>query len=313
METRAHYVAVGLFAVISVCAALLFGLWLTKSGSDKQYKNYDIVFNEAVSGLTQGSAVQYSGIKVGDVIQLELDPKNPNKVWARVRISSSTPIREDVHAKLTSAGITGTSMIQLSSTNESSPLIVTKGNDVPVIVAEPSAFSQLKAGGEDLMTNLINISSNLDDLTSPDNIKHINKTLSNLDQVTGLVVDERENIKTIVKELAQASRNMNETLTQTTKLTKNANDVMGTQGKQLMVDATKTMASLERASTSIDKLLKENGGSINEGVQGLKEIEPTLNELRKSLISLRNITNRMEEDPAGYIFGQEKTKEFTPK
>lgn len=313
METRAHYVVVGLFAVISVCAALLFGLWLTKAGSDREYKYYDVVFNEAVSGLSQGSSVQYSGIKVGDITRLELDPKNPNKVWARVRISSSTPVREDVIAKLTPSGITGTSTIQLSSTNETSPLLISKGNKIPVIVATPSAFSQLKSGGEDLMTNLISISSNLEELTSPKNIKHINKTLENLEQVTGVVVDERENIKVIIKQLAQSSEKMNETLSETAKLTRNANGLMDTQGKQLIVDASKTMASLEQTSASIDKLLKENGGAFGEGMQGLKEIEPTLNELRKSLTSLRNITNRMEEDPAGYLFGQEKTKEFTPK
>ncbi len=79
METRAHHVLIGLFSVIVIGAALLFGLWLAKSGSEGKFNYYDIVFNEAVSGLSQGSSVQYSGIKVGDVAFLRLDPKDPRK------------------------------------------------------------------------------------------------------------------------------------------------------------------------------------------------------------------------------------------
>lgn len=99
METRAHHVLIGLFTVIVVAGALLFGLWLAKSSVDTEFKDYEIVFNEAVSGLSKGSAVQYSGIKVGDVVTLRLDPKDPRRVLARIRLGGDTPIKEDTEAK----------------------------------------------------------------------------------------------------------------------------------------------------------------------------------------------------------------------
>ena len=123
METRAHHVLIGLFSVIVIGAALLFGLWLAKSGSEGKFNYYDIVFNEAVSGLSQGSSVQYSGIKVGDVAFLRLDPKDPRKVWARIRVVASAPIKQDTTAKLALTGITGTSIIQLSSGTPASPML----------------------------------------------------------------------------------------------------------------------------------------------------------------------------------------------
>ncbi|MAE23259.1 MAG: ABC transporter permease, partial [Pseudomonas sp.] len=64
MEPRAHHVLIGLFTVLTVGAALLFGLWLNSSSSDRAFTDYEVIFNEAVTGLSQGSAVQYSGIKV---------------------------------------------------------------------------------------------------------------------------------------------------------------------------------------------------------------------------------------------------------
>lgn len=83
METRAHHVLIGLVTVLVVAGAMLFGLWLAKSSVDSTFKDYEVVFNEAVTGLSKGSAVQYSGIKVGDVISLRLDPNDPAGCWRR--------------------------------------------------------------------------------------------------------------------------------------------------------------------------------------------------------------------------------------
>ena len=141
METRAHHVLIGLFSVIVIGAALLFGLWLAKSGSEGKFNYYDIVFNEAVSGLSQGSSVQYSGIKVGDVAFLRLDPQDPRKVWARIRVVASAPIKQDTTAKLALTGITGTSIIQLAAA--ASPMLEGKDGKIPVIVATPSPLTQL--------------------------------------------------------------------------------------------------------------------------------------------------------------------------
>lgn len=312
METRAHYVVVGLFTIIVICAALLSSLWLTKAGSDKQFNYYDVVFNEAVNGLSQGSSVQYSGIKVGDITQLKLDPNNPNKVLARIRVSAATPIRQDTQAKLTPTGITGTAIIQLSSGKEFSPLLKGEGDNVPVIVATPSALSKLLTNSEDLMTNVNLLVGNLNDLVSQKNITSINKTLNNLEQITNSVNNERENIQVTLQQFALASKQANETLSQTNKLTQNANTLLNTQGKQLLTDATKTMASLEQTSSTLNKLLKENDKSIENGIQGLNELGPALSELHKTLTSLRSITTRLEENPAAYLSGQENPKEFTP-
>ena len=48
-----------------------------------------------VSGLSKGSSVQYNGIKVGDVIELRLDDKDPRRVLARIRLAANTPVKVD--------------------------------------------------------------------------------------------------------------------------------------------------------------------------------------------------------------------------
>lgn len=48
---------------------------------DDAFKDYEVIFNEAVSGLSRGSPVQYNGIKVGDVAQPAPGPEGPAPYW----------------------------------------------------------------------------------------------------------------------------------------------------------------------------------------------------------------------------------------
>lgn len=177
METRAHHVLIGLFTVIVVVSALLFGLWLAKSSVDSEFKDYEVVFNEAVSGLSRGSSVEYSGIKVGDVVNLRLDPNDPRRVLARVRLSGETPIKQDTQAKLALTGITGTSIIQLSGGTPQSPPLTGHDGEPPVIVAAPSPIARLLNNSDDVMTNINLLLHNANEVFSSDNVQRLSNTL----------------------------------------------------------------------------------------------------------------------------------------
>lgn len=291
---------------------MLCGLWLAKSGSEGKFNYYDIVFNEAVSGLSQGSSVQYSGIKVGDVAFLRLDPKDPRKVWARIRVVASAPIKQDTTAKLALTGITGTSIIQLSSGTPASPMLEGKDGKIPVIVATPSPLTQLLSNGEDLMGNINQLIARFSNLLSEENTARISRTLDHLDQATGALSAERENVSAVMQQLAQASRQANAALAQASELMRSANGLLNEQGKGMLENANKTMASLERTSATLDQLISENRHSLDGGIQGLAELGPAVSELRDTLAALRGISRRLEENPANYLLGREKTKEFTP-
>lgn len=148
MEPRAHHVLIGLFTVLTVGAALLFALWLNKAGADRAFTDYEVIFNEAVTGLSQGSAVQYSGIKVGDVISLGLDPNDPRTVRARIRIVGHTPIKKDTRARLAITGVTGLAVIQLHGGSPESPPLEGKDGQPGIIIADRSPLSRLMANGE---------------------------------------------------------------------------------------------------------------------------------------------------------------------
>ncbi|MGV8919015.1 MAG: MlaD family protein [Pseudomonas sp.] len=312
METRAHHVLIGLFTVIVVAAALLFGLWLAKSSVDTAFKDYEIVFNEAVTGLSRGSAVQYSGIKVGDVVQLRLDPEDPRRVLAQIRLAGDTPIKEDTQAKLAITGITGTSIIQLSGGTPGSAELVGVYGKLPVIVASPSPIARLFNDTGDLLSGLTQLLHNTNDMFSEDNIKNLTLMLQHMEQATAVISDEREDLRQTLKQLTVVSRQASTTLDQFSLLARGAHDLLNTDGKQLFSNAQQAMKSIEQSSATINSLLNSNHDSINGGMQGLAELGPAVRELRDTLASFRTISRRLEANPSGYLLGRDKNKEFEP-
>ncbi len=312
METRAHHVLIGLFTVVVVTAALLFGLWLAKSSTDRQFAEYQIIFKEAVTGLSQGGAVQYNGIKVGDVTQLKLDPQDPRRVLARIRVGADTPIRQDTHAKLALTGVTGMAVIQLSGGSPSSPPLTSPNGDLPVIVADPSPLSKLLANGEDVMTNINDVVSRASQLMSEENVARISRTLDHLDKATGAVADQRDDIRELISQLAVASKQASATLAQTEQLARSANGLVDQQARATLESARNAMASLERSTAAIDRLLNDNRAALNGGMQGLGELGPAVRELRDAANSLRGITRKLDDNPAGFLLGRDRSKEFVP-
>jgi phospholipid/cholesterol/gamma-HCH transport system substrate-binding protein len=306
METKAHHVLIGAFTLVVIAAAVVFALWLARTSVNRQYHYYDIVFTESVTGLSKGGAVQYNGIQVGEVSQLKLDPRDPRKVVARVRLAADTPVKMDTRAKLGLLGLTGVAFIQLTGGKpESAPLLPTPDNPVPQIPSESSALSQLLNSGADIVTSLNGILAKADSLLSQENIDRINRTLAHLDQTMGAVADERDDIRTLLQQATAASKELNETLHSTNALVNN-------QGKATLDSARAALASLQHTSETLDKLLAENRGSLQSGLEGVSQLGPALRELRGTLRDVRGLTQKLQGNPAGYLLGRDRPQEFDP-
>ena len=312
METRAHHVLIGLFVIIAFAGILLFSLWLGKSSTEREFAYYDIVFNEEVSGLTPGSPVEYSGIKVGDVEKLQLAPDDPRKVIARVRLSASTPVKQDTHARLALANITGSALIRLFGGSPGSSSLQASEDFIPVIIADPSPISRLLANGENLLANLNSLIANANLLLSEDNIRNLSKMLDNAEEVTGIVATQKTELADTLHQINLLSKQAGTAMRDISALAGNASGLLTTHGRQALDNAARSMASLEQTTRRIDQLLANNKSSLESGIQGLNGLGPALQELRLALASLNRLSRRIEEDPSGFLLDREKNKEFQP-
>ena len=50
METRANYVLIGAFTVLTAVFLLLFALWAAKFSSDRDWDRYEVIFSAPVTG-----------------------------------------------------------------------------------------------------------------------------------------------------------------------------------------------------------------------------------------------------------------------
>ncbi|THF61710.1 MlaD family protein [Pseudothauera rhizosphaerae] len=313
METRAHHILIGLFTVIVVGAALAFALWLGKVDRDRQFHHYDVVFEEAVAGLSKGSTVEFNGIKIGEVDSLRLDPQDPRRVLARIRVDSEAPIRTDTRARLAPAGITGIYTIRLTSGDDpgSKPLRPLDG-EVPVIVAEPSPLTKLMAEGGDVMLNVNELLIQARALFSSENAAAVGRTLQHLEQTAGTLAAQREDMGEALRQLALASAQANGMLAEARRMLGTTNRLLDDQGTQTLESAQRAMAAFEQTMQRVDGLVADNRSQFDSGMRGIAELGPAVSELRRTLASLHSITRQLENRPADYLLGLESTREFQP-
>ena len=74
METRSNHILVGGVVLALVVALVGFIIWLSQVSGESR-KEYDVFFNQAVDGLAKGSAVTFSGVPVGQIESINLEPQ----------------------------------------------------------------------------------------------------------------------------------------------------------------------------------------------------------------------------------------------
>lgn len=307
METRAHHVLIGAFTILVTLLAVLFALWAANYAANRDWDEYEVVFTEAVTGLGTGGIVQYNGINVGEVRRLSLDPKDPRKVIARIRLTAGTPVKIDTKAKLAFIGLTGVAQIQLSGGLPESPrLLPTEDRKVPIIPTEPSALQNIAEAANDIVERLRVV-------LSDQNLAKISETLANLDTLSSGLANDKEGVAALLKDLRGVSAQLNVTLVKAQGSLDSIHS--GVQDlPQVMKRLDRTLAQFESVGANANSLISENRTSIGGFTQdGLAQVGPTLAELRVLLQDLRKVVSGLDRNPGGYITGRNRPEEFKPK
>ena len=320
METRAHHVLIGLFTLLTTAAAVVFVLWLGQMADDREFRYLDVIFQEAVTGLSKGSTVEFNGIKIGDVDGLRLDADNPHRVFARVRIDAQSPIRTDTRAHLVPAGITGLSIIRLSSGNEpeSVPLVLREGV-VPQIVAETSALSKFIAEGGNVMLNFNEFLLQARELFSEHNLVNIRQTLEHVETTTRQFEETQREFGPTLRAFRQTAADASTTLLEVNALLSRADQtltsfdqLMDDDAKQALTAFRQSADAFESAMVSVESLVADSREPLRLSLEGVAQMGPLLHELRLTLTSIREITGKMENQPLDYLFDLSPPQEFKP-
>ncbi|MEE4329598.1 MAG: MlaD family protein [Wenzhouxiangella sp.] len=327
METRAPYVLIGLFVVLGLAGLVLFGLWSAQFEDDSAWKRYRVVFEQAVSGLSIGSSVQYNGITMGSVTDLYLDPDDPRQVVAEIRVRENAPIREDTVARLSTSGLTGLAFIQLQGGSPES-LLLHAGDDgdghnrqPPIIQSEISEWQRLFSASEDIATTASQVLVRISDILSDENAERVANTLENIDSLTAaltqdgtLITETLNNARNGSAALVEMLDQANRTLSQFRSMLTEIDASLISDIPELSASIEQTLSQLASMTQRLDRVVADNEQAFADfGQEGLSQVGPALQELRVLLRDLSRIGGRFERNPAQFILSGEQLEEYQPQ
>jgi phospholipid/cholesterol/gamma-HCH transport system substrate-binding protein len=190
MERKANYVLIGLFTFAVVAGAFGFVFWIHHTSGKKQSVIYRVIFETSVSGLRVGGPVLFNGIRVGEVIKLQLNPEMPSEVEATLRVNKATPIRSDTHVGLEFTGLTGIASVSLIGVSATTPLLEREEGEPPTLKADPSASQDLMQAVRDTLNNA--------NAVIADNQAALHQAIENLVKFTDTLARNTDNLDQIM-------------------------------------------------------------------------------------------------------------------
>jgi phospholipid/cholesterol/gamma-HCH transport system substrate-binding protein len=208
METRANYVAVGVFVLMVLAGAFGFVYWLYSSRSVTNRTQVDILFPGSVTGLAVGGAVYFNGIRIGEVTRLRFAGDGSTAVQATTMVDPSAPLKKDTRAELGFSGLTGIAYVSLTGGSPNAPSLF-EDEEVPLIAADRSAFEDLLKGARDILGKADTTFNEIEKLVT-DNAPAVSRTLQNVDEFTAALAANSDEVRTMFTDVGNAARTIAE-------------------------------------------------------------------------------------------------------
>ena len=266
METRANYVLIGSFTLAVIAAAFGFVLWFQSLHTTKARAPLRVIFEGPAVGLRDGAAVNFNGIRVGEVVSVKLD--NPRRVVALAMVENSAPIRKDTRVGLEFQGLTGIAAISLKGGAENAPSAPLGEDGIPVLTADPN---QLQDVTEAIRGTLQNINKLV-----ADNQEAVKNSLQNLQTFTASLARNSERLDTVMTRVDGVMGEADNLMLGLDKL------AGGKEGGELY----QAVKSIRELAENFDK---RSGALMTDG--------------RRTLADISRAVNNFDRNPTRVIFG----------
>jgi len=300
MERDAHYAAVGIATVALLAALAVFTIWLARLQFNNDYDIYDIVFYGPVRGLSEGGEVHFNGIRVGEVTDLNLDPKKGDQVIARIRVDGTTPIRVTSRAQLEPQGITGLNYIQITAGDPNSAILKTQypDNVVPVVQSQPSPIAELLSGSGTVLAQTVDALNRINRVLSDDNVRSFSTSLKNVEALTA----ELEARKGMLEQLEQTLTKANAAVDEYQRLGASSRQIVETDGRAAIANINAAAAEARSAIATINATAEGVQGPLTEfTATGLPQLQQSIQGLEDATRSLEGLVDEVRASPRDFI------------
>lgn len=312
--------------VIAISLTVLAGLIIGVSGVSlwERYDRYTVRLRSA-TGLEPGTPVRLSGLKVGKVLSLRILPEDTAHVEVSLGVRQGTAIPQGTWATVATLGLLGDPFLQLSTEAHSAQRILPgsqiPGRDAAQIadllqrlqkIAETTdtlladAAGVLRKDVADLTQRMNEVAkatqvavAHIDAFVAPANRERVEKILASLEQA---VQESSGSVRTVLENLAEASRRMDATMDAVQGLVGENRDDLREAVRLLKGDlegAGRLLAGMERTLQGVDRTVGHVDRTVLDNSDALEE---TLANLRRSSQNLRELTQSLKERPWAAFF-----------
>lgn len=318
MENRAHYALIGTFVLVALFAIIAFVAWLSSAQFDQQFDEYEVTFNGAVRGLSQGSEVRFNGLKVGEVRRLRLDPQNSSAVLVDIQVANDTPVDTKSFARLEPLGLTGLNYIQVFAGGGDTDLMRSLPDNEPRrIEGQMSQLDTFLDDGGSVIESVQMALNRVNVVMSNDAIEDFQSILSNINTITDnlrdadidqdLLNDTLVAIEKAAKDVSKAALEVDTTAKEFDALLENDVKSVIARAEVSMVELDKALGSIGTAADGTGGLITDSRDAINRiSNSGLRDIEETIDAIRRMVIALGRVADSIEQNPRQFIIGTEK-------
>jgi phospholipid/cholesterol/gamma-HCH transport system substrate-binding protein len=316
METRSNHVLVGGVVLILLAVLALFMVWISRFGAEGK-REYDILFKQSVDGLAKGSAVNFSGVPIGQVKDIKLDAKSPEFVRVRVSVEDKTPILLGTTAAI-QGSFTGPSTVQLDGAQAGRPLIDCSNSacplGVPLIPAKPGGLGALLSNAPQLLERLTTLTERLAALLSDRNQASIAGILDNTNKLSKALSDRGPEIAATLAETRIAIQKAGVASQQIGDLAATTNGLLANDVKPAVGNLNKAVASAQKSMDTLDAAIGDaRPGLQSFSKQTVPELGQLIHDLRQMSQSLSSVADKVDRGGAGSIVGSPKLPDYKGK
>jgi phospholipid/cholesterol/gamma-HCH transport system substrate-binding protein len=306
METRASYVAVGVFVVVLLAGLVLAVLWFARGAVADHSLRYETYFTSVGSGLSQGSSVRVSGVQLGHVVGVSLDPDDPTRVRVTMDINPNAPIRSDSVASLEIQSLAGTTAVEITPGSKNAPeIVLAPGHRYPVIWSRESNLQQVVEAVPELVAKFTDVTDKLGQIVDAKNRQALADTLENLSQLTAVASAHREDLARLLQDSAADAHDLHQAIDNLNQVAQRLNHVAD-QASQVADQANATMRNA-------NGMIQENRGALKDFTQdGLGQIRQLAIDARSLVAQLSHTVDTLDRDPSRLIYG-DRREGYHPK
>ena len=303
METRAHYVAVGVFVLVLIAVGFGGVLWIARTQLTTQYAVYDVYFRGPVSGLREGAVVEYNGVPSGRVKEIRIDPSNVEQIRVTVEVEKNVVIKQDAAANLETNLLSGVSYVQIAGGTQDAPVLTAEaGSRYPVIRARRSRLASVTARLPQILAKVDEAVDHLNDLLGEDNRKAISVVLANLRTVSD---DLATDTKPALTAMTSLLNNLDRSYSEPGGLREGLSSGIG--------NFDKLARNLNDTNHQLQLTLQDaRPGLRNFSQRTLTDVGELVGEARQLVSGLSRFVAGLDRDPSRVLFG-DRRKGYQPQ